>query len=58
MQAMYGRNGEAPIAIVAAAQAAIWQGIRSGVFQVLSSDHAPYRFDETGKLAKGKNFYS
>ncbi len=37
----------------AAAQAAIWQGLRSGVFQVLSSDHAPYRFDETGKLAKG-----
>ena len=39
----------------AAAQAAIWQGIKSGVFQVVSSDHAPYRFDETGKLAKGPN---
>jgi dihydropyrimidinase len=39
----------------AAAQAAIWHGIKSGVFQVLSSDHAPYRFDETGKLAKGPN---
>ena len=39
----------------AAAQAAIWQGLRNGVFQVVSSDHAPYRFDETGKLAKGPN---
>ena len=37
----------------AAAQAAVWQGLVSGTFQVFSSDHAPYRFDETGKLAGG-----
>jgi dihydropyrimidinase len=37
----------------AAAQEAVWQGLRNGTFQVFSSDHAPYRFDETGKLAKG-----
>lgn len=36
-----------------AAQAAVWQGISNGTFQVFSSDHAPYRFDETGKLAGG-----
>jgi dihydropyrimidinase len=39
----------------ATAQQAIWSGLRNGVFQVLSSDHAPYRYDETGKLAKGPN---
>ena len=32
---------------------AIWRGIRNGTFQIVSSDHAPYRFDETGKLAAG-----
>ncbi len=37
----------------AAAQEAVWQGLRDGVFQVYSSDHAPYRYDETGKLPKG-----
>jgi dihydropyrimidinase len=37
-----------------AAQDSVWKGIRSGIFQVFSSDHAPYRFDESGKLAKGK----
>jgi dihydropyrimidinase len=34
-------------------QAAMWRGIRNGTFQIVSSDHAPYRFDETGKLAQG-----
>ena len=34
-------------------QEAIWRGIQTGVFQVVSSDHAPYRFDETGKLKAG-----
>jgi dihydropyrimidinase len=34
-------------------QEAMWRGIQNGTFQVVSSDHAPYRFDETGKLAKG-----
>lgn len=33
----------------------IWRGLANGTFQVFSSDHAPYRFDETGKLAAGPN---
>jgi dihydropyrimidinase len=37
----------------AAAQAAVWRGLAEGAFQVFSSDHAPYRFDESGKLPKG-----
>jgi dihydropyrimidinase len=36
-------------------QEAIWRGIRNGTFQVVSSDHAPYRFDATGKLSAGPN---
>lgn len=39
----------------AESQAAIWTGIQNGTFQVFSSDHAPYRFDETGKLKAGAN---
>jgi len=39
----------------AAAQEAIWQGLQNGTFQVFHSDHAPFRFDETGKLAAGPN---
>jgi len=35
-------------------QDAIWQGLADGTFQVFSSDHAPYRFDESGKLPKGE----
>src|SRR5919106_281070 len=42
-----------PPARDAADQAAMWRGIQNGTFQVVSSDHAPYRFDETGKLAQG-----
>ena len=38
-----------------AGQKAIWHGIQTGIFQVVSSDHAPYRFDETGKLKAGPN---
>jgi dihydropyrimidinase len=34
-------------------QEALWRGLADGTFQVFSSDHAPYRFDETGKLANG-----
>jgi len=34
-------------------QQAIWEGLANGTFQVYSSDHAPYRFDESGKLPKG-----
>jgi dihydropyrimidinase len=37
----------------AAAQEAVWRGLSNGTFQVFSSDHAPYRYDETGKLLKG-----
>src|SRR3954463_4062912 len=36
-----------------AAQEAVWRGLSNGTFQVFSSDHAPYRYDETGKLLKG-----
>ncbi|MFL6574032.1 MAG: dihydropyrimidinase, partial [Burkholderiales bacterium] len=36
-----------------ASQEAVWAGLKDGTFQVVSSDHAPYRFDESGKLPKG-----
>ena len=31
----------------------MWKGFKDGTLSVYSSDHAPYRFDETGKLPKG-----
>jgi len=31
-------------------QALVWNGVQTGVFQVLSSDHAPFKFDKTGKF--------
>ena len=34
-------------------QQVIWDSLSNGTFQVFSSDHAPYRFDDTGKLAHG-----
>ena len=37
----------------AAAQEALWRHLQAGTFSVFSSDHAPYRYDETGKLAHG-----
>ena len=37
----------------AASQQAIWEGLANGTFQVFSSDHAPYRYDASGKLPKG-----
>ena len=37
----------------AANQEHIWRGLVNGTFQVFSSDHAPYRFDASGKLAGG-----
>jgi dihydropyrimidinase len=37
----------------AADQEAIWQGLELGDLQLVSSDHAPYAFDETGKLKAG-----
>ena len=37
-------------------QAAVWQGLESGVFQVFSSDHAPFRYaDPKGKFLKGQS---
>jgi dihydropyrimidinase len=34
-------------------QAALWQALAQGDLQIVSSDHAPYRMDETGKFAHG-----
>jgi dihydropyrimidinase len=42
-----------PPARDAADRAAIWRGVRNGTFQMVTSDHAPYRFDQSGKLAAG-----
>jgi dihydropyrimidinase len=36
-------------------QEAIWRALALGDLQTVSSDHAPYRFDETGKLSAGAN---
>jgi len=36
-----------------ASQNALWAALADGTVQVYSSDHAPYRFDESGKLPKG-----
>lgn len=37
----------------AAASRGLWDAIGRKDIQVISSDHAPYRFDQTGKLANG-----
>jgi dihydropyrimidinase len=34
-------------------QDALWDALLGGTLSLVSSDHAPYRFDETGKLAAG-----
>lgn len=39
----------------AADQEAIWQALALGDLQTVSSDHAPYAYDETGKLMAGPN---
>jgi dihydropyrimidinase len=39
----------------AADQEALWQALSLGDLQTISSDHAPYRFDESGKLRAGPN---
>jgi dihydropyrimidinase len=36
-------------------QDALWQALALGDLQTVTSDHAPYRFDETGKLSAGPN---
>ncbi len=42
-----------------ASQKACWQGIETGVFQVFSSDHCPFRYDDpAGKLSpKGRTSF-
>ena len=37
-----------------AAQEAVWRGIENGTFQVFSSDHCPYTYDDKGKLFKSE----
>ncbi len=37
-----------------AAQEACWQGLKSGALALYSSDHAPYRYDASGKLPNGE----
>jgi dihydropyrimidinase len=39
----------------AADQEALWKALALGDLQTVSSDHAPYRFDESGKLRGGPN---
>ncbi len=34
---------------------ALWAGLARGDIDLVSSDHAPYRMDESGKLARGPN---
>jgi len=34
-------------------QDALWQALQDGTLSLVSSDHAPYRYDETGKLSAG-----
>jgi dihydropyrimidinase len=42
-----------------ASQAACWEGLQTGVFTLFSSDHCPFRYDDTaGKLApKGRSSF-
>ncbi|MFE8147564.1 dihydropyrimidinase [Brenneria goodwinii] len=37
----------------ASSQQEIWKGFQDGTLNVYSSDHAPYRYDESGKLPHG-----
>ncbi len=36
-------------------QEALWTALLQGTLSLVSSDHAPYRFDDTGKLSAGSN---
>jgi len=36
-------------------QTELWSALKDGTLDLVSSDHAPYRFDESGKLAAGRN---
>jgi dihydropyrimidinase len=41
-----------------ASQEACWEGLKTGVFTLVSSDHCPFRYDEQGKLApKGRTSF-
>jgi dihydropyrimidinase len=41
-----------------ASQKACWEGLQQGIFSLYSSDHCPFRYDETGKLAsKGRTSF-
>lgn len=44
-----------PPARTAADQEALWRALELGDLQVVSSDHAPYRMDASGKLSAGPN---
>ena len=36
-------------------QEAVWRGLENGVFDIVSSDHAPFRYhDDKGKMIRGK----
>jgi dihydropyrimidinase len=37
------------------AQEAVWEGLKDGTLGLYSSDHAPYRFDTSGKLPRGED---
>jgi dihydropyrimidinase len=43
-----------------ASQAAVWDGLRDGLFQVFSSDHAPFRYDDPKgkKVAKAASSFA
>lgn len=36
-------------------QRELWRSLQNGTLQLLSSDHAPYRFDATGKIPHGED---
>ena len=39
----------------AATQDVLWQHVQAGTLSLVSSDHAPYRYDETGKFRAGRD---
>jgi len=38
-----------------ATQDALWQQVQAGTLSLVSSDHAPYRYDDTGKFNAGRD---
>ena len=49
------RRRKAPPPRAQADQEALWRALALGDLQTVSSDHAPYAFDETGKLRAGSS---